>query len=69
MTDGYLVTSIINPSHVVVGYPRDLVTVASGSSRMPNLAERVTARQLADIVAFLQSRYTMRPVSDNPPAW
>jgi mono/diheme cytochrome c family protein len=68
-TDGYLVASIINPSHVVTGYPRNLVAVANGQSRMPDFGERITVQQLTDIVTFLQSRYTVRSPSNNPPAW
>ncbi|MFN7997942.1 MAG: c-type cytochrome [Bryobacteraceae bacterium] len=63
--DGYLVTSIINPSHRFAPYPKELITVG-GKSRMPEY-EQITARQLADIVAFLQSRYTVRRGSPKYP--
>jgi L-cysteine S-thiosulfotransferase len=59
MPDGYLVTSIINPSHQLASYPREKIT-AGGKSRMPEYADRMTVRQLTDVVAFLQSRYTVR---------
>jgi len=62
MTDGYLVTSIVNPSYVLAPYPRELVT-AGGKSRMPDYSERMTVRQLVDTVAFLQSRYAVRPLA------
>jgi hypothetical protein len=55
-TDGYLVTSIINPSHKLVGYPKDQVST-DGESKMPDLTRVMTVRQLVDIVAFLQARY------------
>jgi len=61
VTDGYLVTSIINPSYELAPYPKDLITV-HGKSRMPDYADRVTAKQLTDVVAFLQSRYTVRRI-------
>lgn len=61
ITDGYLVTSIINPSYDLAFYPKDQIT-AHGKSRMPDYADKVTARQLSDLVAFLQSRYTTRRI-------
>jgi len=65
MTDGYLVASIIYPSYKLAPYPRDLIT-AAGKSRMPHYADRLTVQQLTDVVAFLQSRYTVRRVSRAP---
>jgi hypothetical protein len=62
VTDGYLVTSIINPSYALAPYPKALVT-AGGKSRMPDYSERMTVRQLVDTVTFLQSRYTVIPRS------
>jgi len=59
MTDGYLVTSIIYPSYALAHYPAEQIT-SGGKSRMPCQADRMTVRQLTDIVAFLQSRYTVR---------
>jgi len=64
MTDGYLVTSIIHPSHQLKGYPKEMV--ANGTqSRMPVYADNMTVKQLTDIVAFLQSRYKVsRPLGE-----
>ena len=62
LTDGYLVTSIINPSYKFAPYPRNLIT-SGGQSRMPHYADRITVRQITDIVAFLQSRFTVRPLA------
>jgi len=62
VTDGYLVTSIINPSYALAAYPRELIT-AGGKSRMPDYRDRMSVRQLVDTVAFLQSRYTVVPPS------
>ena len=59
MSDGYLVTSIINPSHQLAHYPASQIT-QGGKSRMPYYAEQITVRQLTDMVAFLQSRYGVR---------
>jgi L-cysteine S-thiosulfotransferase len=53
--DGRLVRSIIAPS------PERRSGVA-----MPHYDEQMTVRQLTDIVAFLQSRYAMRPM---PARW
>lgn len=57
-TDGYMVTSIINPSHQIVRGPKDLV-MAGFNSRMPSHAEQMTVQELADIVEFLQAHYTV----------
>ncbi len=35
----------------------------AAESRMPHYADRITVQQLTDIVAFLQSQYTERPVA------
>jgi hypothetical protein len=57
--DGYLTTSIIFPSHRLATYPRQAI-VHNGLSRMPEF-DRITVRQLTDIVAFLQQHYTVVP--------
>ncbi len=57
-TDGYLVTSIINPSFELAPRPASQVTTA-GKSRMPAY-DGITVRQLTDVVAFLQSKYIVR---------
>jgi mono/diheme cytochrome c family protein len=60
-SDGYLVTAIINPAYHADRYP-----VANGPKaaypRMPEYASRMTVQQLTDIVAYLQSRYALRPI-------
>lgn len=66
-TDGYLVTSIINPSHKLAsGYPEGRVTTPGGESRMPDFSDIMTVRQLIDLVAFLQSTYTVVPPPQAP---
>jgi mono/diheme cytochrome c family protein len=57
-TDGYLVTSIIHPSHVV--------TVGE-ESHMPSFARNMTVKQLVDLVAFLQSTYEVVPAPQATP--
>src|SRR5436190_22701487 len=59
-TAGYLVGSIIYPSHRLAAYPRKMIAHAD-ESRMPPYADRITVRQLTDVVAFLQSQYTVVP--------
>ena len=61
-TDGYLVTSIIDPSHRLTREFRGkILTTESGESRMPNHNDVMTVRQLTDLVAFLQSTYRVTP--------
>ncbi|HTX39160.1 MAG TPA: c-type cytochrome [Bryobacteraceae bacterium] len=62
-SDAYLVTSIIYPSYDLAPYPKDEIT-SGGQSRMPHYADRMTVRQLTDIVAFLQSRYYVPRMPD-----
>jgi len=58
--DGYLVTAIINPAYHAVRYPPGKDS-AAGPARMPEFASRMTVQQLTDIVAYLQTRYALRP--------
>jgi mono/diheme cytochrome c family protein len=54
-TNGEVTSDIIVPSaHFAEGYPAWQVQVG-GHSKMPQYAEQMTVRQLADLVAFLQS--------------
>jgi L-cysteine S-thiosulfotransferase len=66
ITDGYFVTAIINPAyqlrHQLARYRKEEITT-NGEPRMPHYDDRITVRQLTDIVAFLQSQYAVqRPV-------
>jgi len=59
-TDGDIVTSIINPSHrISAAFKSEEVTQPDGTSRMPDLTQTMTVRQLVDVVAFLQTHYTV----------
>ena len=61
-TYGQLVTSIVNPSHRLVGrYPKEQVSTADGESLMRNYNDEMTVNQLINLVAFLQSNYELRP--------
>jgi mono/diheme cytochrome c family protein len=56
-TDGDLTTDIILPSsHFARGYPAEHVQEGA-RSKMPDYTERMSVRQLADLVAFLQAHY------------
>ena len=58
-TYGELVTSIINPSHVLApGYPKELIAKGNRSA-MADFNDTMTVQQLIDLVAFLQSRYEL----------
>jgi sulfur-oxidizing protein SoxX len=60
-TYGELVTSIINPSHRVARRESADMADESGQSRMVNYNDVMTITQLVDLVAFLQSSYTLSP--------
>lgn len=62
-TYGELVTSVINPSHRVSRRNSLDLVDESGSSRMVNLNDVMTVTQLIDLVAFVQSSYTLSPFS------
>lgn len=65
-TDGDLVTSIINPSHRISGAYKPEDVQRGGKSRMPDMTDAMTVHQLVDVVAFLQTRYTVvRPGDDS----
>jgi mono/diheme cytochrome c family protein len=67
VTDGYLTTSIINPSYALARYPKAQIT-ENNKSRMPHYQDNVTVRELTDIVAFLQAHYTeVPPMPTNGP--
>lgn len=59
-TYGQLVTSIINPQHVVSTKYRQRFTDEEGNSLMSDFNEELTVAELIDIVAFLQSHYQLQ---------
>ena len=56
-TYGQLVTSIINPSHVVSPQYRDKYMDAEGNSVMTDFSKEMTVEQMIDLAEFLQARY------------
>lgn len=66
ITDGYLATAIINPSHALAPLPLKQIST-NGQSRMSDYTATLTARQLADLVAFLQAHYEpYQPARESP---
>ncbi len=70
-TYGDLVTSIINPSHrLATGYAPEVVAPEGKSlMEMAALNDRMTMRQLTDLVAFLQGKYQVVVPEVNPYAY
>lgn len=64
LSDAYLVTSMINPSYDLAPYPKDQIS-SGGVSRMPNYADKMSVRQMVDVVAFLQTKYVIRQMPPN----
>jgi mono/diheme cytochrome c family protein len=56
VTDGALADSIVNPSHRIA-YDSMPGVRAGALSRMPDYTDAMTVRELADLIAFLQTRY------------
>lgn len=68
---GELVTSIINPSHRISRRQSPTMADESGRSKMVNYNDVMTVAQLIDLVAFVQSNYTLSPYkhSNYPVYW
>jgi len=67
ITDGYLVTSIVYPQYVTAPGTRERIS-AGAVPMMPDYAERVSARDLADLAAFLHGQY-IETISTPTPAY
>lgn len=63
---GELVTSIINPSHRVSRRKSGDLADARGESKMITYNDVMTVTQLTDLVAFVQSSYTLTPYKNTP---
>ena len=64
-TYGELVTSVINPSHKVARRKSGDLADGSGESKMVTFNDVMTVTQLIDLVAFVQSNYTLSPYSNS----
>lgn len=63
LTDGYLVTSVIYPSHRLSVRVEPAAVRSGQLSRMGDFSEAMSVRDLIDLVAYLQSRYrVVQPV-------
>lgn len=60
-TYGQLVTSIINPRHIVDPKYQGKYTDASGASLMPDYTKTMTVEEMIHLVAFLQAHYRLKP--------
>jgi hypothetical protein len=65
ITDGYLVTSIIYPEYAMAPGTKPKV-FAGAVPAMPDYSERVTARDVSDLVAFLRDPYEETARIPNP---
>ena len=64
-TYGELVTSVINPSHKVARRKSGDMADDSGESKMVTFNDVMTVTQMIDLVAFVQSNYTLSPYSNS----
>lgn len=58
-----LVTAIINPSHKISRGLKSQTTTAEGKSKMPSYNDVMTIAELIDLVAYLQPKYEVKPVT------
>src|SRR5215475_12465101 len=64
LSDAYLVTVMLDPNHALAGHRRK-GTAENERSRMESYTDQLSARQMVDIVAFLQSHYVVRHFTPN----
>jgi hypothetical protein len=65
VTNGHLVTSIIYPSYKQARMGKAAAREAA-RCRMPDYTNTMTVRELTDIVAFLQTTYSVQRAPDYP---
>jgi L-cysteine S-thiosulfotransferase len=71
-----LVTSIINPSHVISPNFAGKDVSVGGGSKMPNYNHAMSVNELIDLVTFLEGQYELEPHRESdyenyvyPPNW
>lgn len=64
VSDGYMITAMFSPNYHLAPHEKGEIATG-GQSRMPAFTEKMTVRQMVDIVAFMQSRYTVRRFTPN----
>ena len=66
LSDAYLLTAILNPNyHLAPGVKAEIT--ADGHSRMPAFTDKITARQMVDVIAYLQSSYVIQRFTPSYP--
>lgn len=63
VSDAYLVMAITDPSYRLSSFPKD--QIPHNAPQMPSFADKMTVRQMVDVVTFLQSRYVVQQPSPN----
>jgi mono/diheme cytochrome c family protein len=64
LSDAYLLTSILNPDYHLTPNVKGEIT-ANGHSRMPAFTDKMTTRQLVDVIAYLQTTYIVHRFTPN----
>jgi hypothetical protein len=64
LSDAYLMTVMLDPNHALAGH-RKRGTAENERSRMESYTDQLSARQMVDIVAFLQAHYVVRHFTPN----
>lgn len=68
LSDAYLLTAILNPNYHLAPVSTGEITV-DGHSRMPAFTDKITARQMVDVIAYLQSSYVIQRFTPSYPMY
>jgi mono/diheme cytochrome c family protein len=61
-----LLASVVNPSHVISKSFPGIKVSEGGKSRMPSYNDVMSVTELIDLVAYLQSQYTLKDLEPYP---